>query len=123
MLNLNDKDPLNTHVQTRDGRKARLICVDRKDRAGGERMIALVQEENGHERCILYFGNGDYFDDRESTDDLVNIPQKITRYANIYRGEQGHYPGGVLYGTPEAAKEAVTNTEAYIATAKVEFEV
>lgn len=124
MLKLNDKDPLNTPVQTRDGRKARIICVDRKCYKGRETILALVQGENDVEQCTPYFSNGNYFGDREGTGDLVNIPQKITLFVNIYKiGERKHYPGSILYDTPEAAEEAINNAEAYIATAKVEFEV
>ena len=122
MLKLNDKDPLNTPVQTWDGRKARIICVDRKY-PGKETLLALVQDDNGYETCIHYFSNGGFFKQSTSTDDLVNIPQKITRYVNIYKRDMEHFPGGFLYDTPEAAKEAVIISKTYITTAKVEFEV
>lgn len=76
-----DKDnPLATKVQTRDGRKARLIAVDRKSEFS---IIALF--ENGEcEGFGVFLSNGRAFKNVESRIDLINVPVTHKRWINIY---------------------------------------
>ncbi len=71
-------------VQTRDGRKARIIATDRQ---GHEPLIALVTEPQGHE-CIYAFQPSGVCHPRAPghADDLVNIVEKHVRWINIYNG-------------------------------------
>lgn len=74
-----DKDnPLATKVQTRDGRKARIICVDR---AGYYTpIVALVVNDNGEDIvCCERDGRS-----IPRGDDLINVPVTHKRWINIY---------------------------------------
>jgi len=59
-------------VQTRDGRKARIICTDKKSIST---IVALVEDENGEEGIISYLGSGTVFINGESPVDLINIEE------------------------------------------------
>ncbi len=65
-------------VQTRDGRKARIICVD----AAGKRPIAALITciDTGEEDPEVFFSDGRYcgHDDGESRIDLINVPEEET---------------------------------------------
>lgn len=83
-------------VQTRDGRKARIICTDRKHRDGA--IIALISYPEG-EFPITYYDDGKYRQCPMPLD-LVNIPKVTTKISNVYRhpmkGTKGlwsDYPG------------------------------
>ncbi len=76
-------------VQTRDGRKARILATDK---TGGQPIIALVQDPlsrccQPHEIAESFCSDGRYFPygTDESSKDLVNIPQKIVQWINIYK--------------------------------------
>lgn len=71
-------------VQTRDGRKARIICVDGKfDDEGLGPILALATQKNGNEQVLLYNNDGTCcYMEKNSPHDLVNIPEKC--YRNIY---------------------------------------
>jgi hypothetical protein len=59
-------------VQTRDGRKARIICTD----ACCEDPIIALVDSNGHEYVFWYSLTGKHSrDDIESDNDLINIPE------------------------------------------------
>ena len=89
-------------VQTRDGRKARIICTDRKHRDGA--IIALISypegtPHEGEEFPITYYDDGMYRPCPMPLD-LVNIPKVTTKISNVYRhptkGTKGlwsDYPG------------------------------
>lgn len=72
-------------VQTRDGRKARIICTDAKHI---KPVIALVTEPNTFECVALYGADGNFFADKtlESRNDLVNVPEtnKLEGWLNVY---------------------------------------
>lgn len=65
-------------VQTRDGRKARIICLDKK---GDFPIVALVSTvfDEDDENPLSYTAEGRYYkhkDEEDSVLDLVNIPQR-----------------------------------------------
>jgi hypothetical protein len=64
-------DP-NKPVQTRDGRKARIICTDAK---ANENIIALLQNSHGEEYVQHYLSGGTVFCTAESGNDLINIEE------------------------------------------------
>jgi hypothetical protein len=68
-------------VQTRDGRKVRIICTDAKD---CQPIIALITEK-GCEMPRQYDLNGSFFyDGRECQTDLVNVPETKSFWSNVY---------------------------------------
>lgn len=70
-------------VCTRDGRKARIICFDRK---GKQPIIALVIQDNGEEFIENYHLNGRFnVDDTfENDKDLMMLPEKKDGWVNVY---------------------------------------
>ena len=107
-------------VCTRDGRKARIICFDRKSETP---ITVLVTEINGIEAVYSYPNNG-IWDSPERTNgcDLMMLPEKKEMWINIYKGTTGPVPGVCLYDSEEEAKDAVKGDENYIATVKVSYE-
>lgn len=87
--NMNKPFDTTKPVQTRDGRKARIICTDAK---GKYPLVALVDTEE-NEMALNYLQNGKFFSDREHNNDLVNIPETKTVefWVNVYNdGEVGN---------------------------------
>jgi len=101
-------------VQTRDGRKARVLCTDRKHNISAP-VIALLTEENGNEFCRTYRADGQYMPCR-SASDLVNLPEKRMIWVNVYVGD---------YLTPHSSKELADMAAAVsrIACVEVQYEV
>jgi hypothetical protein len=68
-------------VQTRDGRKARIVCVDA---LGAQPIVALVEGDK-YETEGRHYMDGFYQHDRvPSLRDLINIPQKREGWVNVY---------------------------------------
>lgn len=89
-------------VQTRDSRRARIICTDMK---GQGPIVALVTNENGGEIAYLFtahgrFISGGYYHGPDGLD-LINIPARIHQeaWANVY------FHGAVLHSTRKEADE------------------
>lgn len=88
-------------VQTRDGRKARILCTDRKSH-NGEKIIALVDDgEGAHETVLFYFYDGRYVKYREDHRDLMNVPDRKSTWENVYTESCGGY----AYSSKEIAHE------------------
>ena len=69
-LILDKENSLETKVQTRDGRKARIICIDRK--AVTHPIVALVEETKDSETTYYYTRIGWNNELDESGLDLIN---------------------------------------------------
>ena len=67
-------------VQTRDGQPARIICTDRK---GAYPIVALISYTYG-EDCCGYGRDGRFADGNQCHRDLINIPEKIEGWVNVY---------------------------------------
>ena len=81
------KNP-NREVVTRDGRKVRIICTDRK---GDTPIIALVHSaDDGQEFGYAFYSNGKYFIDKDDEIDLFFAPEKHEGWIIINK-----YPDGV----------------------------
>ena len=108
-------------VVTRDGRKVRIICTDRKS---AEPIIALVNNglSDCKEFCGSFFPDGKAYENYESGLDLFFAPTKHTDYINLYHNEFGYFLGGGVYTSEENAKSMETRDEQYITTIKVEWE-
>ena len=114
-------------VCTRDGRKARIICFDKKE---GAPIVALVEvEKNGRvfEGITLYLINGHIIrEDIESKHDLMMLPEKKEGWVNLIGSNHNPHILDVVWDTKEEAldfrRKAPINAE-IIATAKIEWEV
>ena len=78
-----EKARLGKPVCTRDGRKARIICFDKK---GDYPIVALVNDYNKEEYIKSYDKFGKKFIDGETTDDLMMLPEKKEGWINVYKG-------------------------------------
>lgn len=91
-------------VQTRDGRPARIICTDKV--GFGCPILALVTN-GGQEEVATYTEAGKYLsDDDVSGSDLVNIPQKVTKYG-VMDKDFNQLFGSVYDTEADAAKVAI----------------
>lgn len=94
-------------VQTRDGRKARIICTDRVARNEGP-VVALV-DESGHEESWFYTKSGRLFGMSEEDDlDLINIPEEHEVMVTCQR-HRGDGEIGCVVGKPNSAWKAIAS--------------
>ena len=106
-------------VCTRDGKKARIICFDRKDI---KPIVALVTFINGTsviEKAFYYFEDGYHLSKNDNNIyDLMMLPEKKEGWVNVYKG-------GLLdtksYPTKKEAFDKAC-TEGYVDTVKFEWE-
>lgn len=69
-------------VRTRDGREARIICTNKE----GEWPIMVLVKSNGSELPYEVYGDGMVSKgERPSNLDLINIPERVSRFVNVYR--------------------------------------
>ncbi len=90
-------------VVTRDGRKARILCTDRKS---DYPVIANVEVEDNLEIVESYTIHGALDPNFTKWGDLFldpDAPKTTTRYQNIYRRANGHLVSGALCKTKEKA--------------------
>lgn len=91
-------------VQTRDGRKARIICNGINNPSYN--MAAVVAEHDGAENVSIYGAQGEFYVNvREPSDsDLVNIPEE--RWVNLYEAQNSIWKfGGSLFDSKQAADD------------------
>jgi len=74
------KFDVNKPVQTRDGRKARIICADRKFDKWS--IVALVEGVQGEE-VVLRDKDGLSLSGRSNPSDLINIPEEKVTYHSV----------------------------------------
>ena len=70
-------------VRTRDGRKARIICFDRKDNTP---IVALIECVNHAEILQCVHNDGKCFHYDTSNNDLMMLPRKKEGWVNVYKG-------------------------------------
>lgn len=101
-------------VCTRDGRKARIICFDKKN--DYYPIIALVETE-GKEYIFQYTSNGEYLEGNEnnSHSNLVMLPERKEGWVNVYNDTP-------IYDTKERAELGALTIRKRIATVKIEWE-
>ena len=106
-------------VVTRDGRKARILCTDRK---GDYPIIALVENcDSINENVCSYDKNGIFYTSGISdNNDLFFAPEKHEGWVNIYEEGANRYLEGCIYITKEEAKRM--RGYGYITTIKIERE-
>ena len=107
-------------VVTRDGRKVRIICTDRK---GATPIIALVNDGLSEELGHAFYSDGKIFSDEDNELDLFFAPEKHEGWINIYADiNDNSYPGNHIYSTKEEAEDIGKQDNDYITTAKIEWE-
>ena len=85
-------------VVTRDGRKVRILCTDRK---GDTPIIALVNDANdGQEYGYAFYSDGKYFRARNDELDLFFAPEKHEGWIIINKYPDGERDtNGIIYST------------------------
>lgn len=88
-------------VQTRDGRKARIICTDKKSGVKDDTapiIVALVDHPTGiEEQPYTYSSSGVCFSHRRAgQNDLVNVPERTYQYTNMFYSGEGFSKGGTF---------------------------
>ena len=109
-------------VVTRDGRKARIICSDRKDL--NFPIVTLIEWKLGEGEVIYaHTKDGIYCNTCPTTYDLFFAPEKHEGWINIYRNEyEDYYKGKIIYSSKEDAIKRGEKTPDYITTTKIEWE-
>lgn len=121
-------------VVTRDGKPARIICIDAKREYLGEGphpVIALVEEKKNQETIYNYGEDGIFREGYKYSHDLFFAPVKKEGWVNIYdtRINGKMYTGSVFDTKEEAVKNiGLTDTRCftlvpdYISTVHIEWE-
>ena len=114
------KNP-NMEVVTRDGRKVRIICTDRK---GDTPIIALVYNANeGQEYGCAFHSDGKYFIDKDDEFDLFFAPEKHEGWIIINKWPDGERDtNGIIYDTELDIPNKPQVGTHRVATVKVEWE-
>ena len=111
-------------VCTRDGRKARIICFDRK----GVNMfpiVALIMNGDKESDIYTYRPNGLWGNNgNESEKDLMMLPEKKEGWVNVYydNDASSHRGCRAIYDTKEQAVKYLASDKQHIATVKIEWE-
>ena len=115
------KDP-SRKIVTRDGRKVRIICTDRKH--SRYPIVALVENKlTEEENVVCYTKEGKVFNDVSTDVNLFFAPEKHNGWINLYRTKtSGQYVTSNPYDSEEKAIEIGRTSENYIATTKIEWE-
>ena len=103
-------------VCTRDGRKARIICFDRKHIYEGQdySIVALINEGSYSETVCSYTKDGLHTPSKIDNNDLMMLPEKKEGWVNVYKNQ--------IHDTPESAEEGHKGITDYIKTIRVEWE-
>ena len=112
-------------VYTRDGRKARIICFDRKSETP---IIALVTELDGIESIYSYHNNGMWYSPENTNGcDLMMLPEKKEGWVNVYKRKDEYIcenecnvsTGIVVYESESEAKRNIDKNGIYVDTVKI----
>ena len=101
-------------VCTRDGRKARIICFDRRDKFS--HIVALITNPDGREIIWGYEDSGSCSNDNKDND-LMMLPEKKEGWVNIYALN-------TCYSSKEEAEANIDQDyeHEYVRTVKIEWE-
>ena len=106
-------------VVTRNGRRARIICTDRRNL--NYPIIALIETSSGEEMAYSHTKDGRHCADCSDIFDLFFAPEKHEGWVNVSREEYG-YEGGLIYDSKEDAEKIAKVNKYCIATVKIEWE-
>ena len=113
-------------VVTRDGKPARIICIDAKREYLGEGphpVVALVEEKKNQETIYCYGSDGIFREGYKYGHDLFFAPVKCEGWINIYKcvNVVDERTGNVIFKTKEEALDNILSTN-YIDTVHIEWE-
>ena len=108
-------------VVTRDGKKVRIICTDRK---GDTPIIALVYNANeGQEYGYAFYSDGKIFRDRNDELDLFFAPEKHEGWIIINKWPDGERDtNGIIYHNKLDIPDMPPVGGKRVATIKIEWE-
>ena len=108
-------------VVTRDGRKVRIICTDRK---GDTPIIALLYNANeGQEDGYAFYSDGKYFRDGNDELDLFFAPEKHEGWIIINKWPDGERDtNGIIYNAKLDIPDIPSVGAKRVATIKIEWE-
>ena len=108
-------------VVTRDGRKVRILCTDRK---GYTPIIALVNDANdGQEYGYAFCSDGKFFRDGNDELDLFFAPEKHEGWIIINKYPDGvRDTNGIIYHTKSDIPDIPPVGVKRVATIKIEWE-
>lgn len=104
-------------VCTRDGRKARIICFDRREEKYP--IVALIADGENGEWVDTYSPEGRSYSGLTSETDLFMAPEKHEGWINIYKGGEC---SPKVWQSEQSARGSVIGNEDYITTIKIEWE-
>ena len=112
-------------VMTKDGRDARILCVDAK---GDYPVVALIADGEGEykrDHPEMYTEDGCSYSGRMSFFDLFFAPETHEGWVNVYEGADGNsYVGDArIFKSKEDAEKEGKKWKDYISTVKIEWEV
>lgn len=110
----------NIEIITRDGRKARVICTNKK----GEYPVAALVEAGGDSEDVISVTKDGRYTNCVNSRDLFFAPEKHEGWINICKcmnGENciGNYR---IFKSKEDAENVGMNRDDYVATVKIEWE-
>ena len=113
-------------VVTRDGKPARIICIDAKREHFGEGphpVVALVEEKKNQETIYCYGSDGIFREGYKYDIDLFFATVKCEGWINIYKcvNVVDERTGNVIFKTKEEALDNILSTN-YIDTVHIEWE-
>ena len=110
-------------VCTRSGRKARIICFDRKDNTP---IVALIESVNHAEILQCVHNNGKCFHYDTSNNDLMMLSEKKEGWVNVYRDCDGANitKDDNIYSSKDAAiaSAQIIDRDNYVATTIIKWE-
>ena len=106
-------------VCTRSGRKARIICFDKRI---NRPIVALIEGDNHEEGLQCYFDNGRCCCDVTSDYDLMMYPEKKEGWVNVYKGIDGITFSKHPYPSKEEAIKSAGIMSNRIDTVKISWE-
>ena len=105
-------------VITRDGRKARIVCFDKK---GTYPLVALV-EMGDYENTFSFKNDGCFAAEANNESDLFMAPVKRTVWVNVYKVEQAFTTGQIVYSNKQTAEQTADEGDNYLGAYPIEIE-
>ena len=114
----------NKPLQTKEGEQARLLGIVNSSSPRLTHIVAVKDAVDGTEYVFSYNQSGEHFEDGEHATglDLVNAPQKLTRWLNYYPDGSYVQFHKTRQEADDAAKKARPEYFPRLACIRVEFE-
>lgn len=111
-------------VVTRDGKKVRIICTDRKSHGGYYPIIALVKPDKDEEIVNSYTIDGNWYGGGfKNKLDLFFAPEKHEGWVNILNCPNGNFISHTrIFKSKKNAEKVGKNFGSYLTTIKIEWE-